>query len=104
MNSKQPLKSKKISSEVSEKNKPLPYQYQHKYRCWFSNKYGQTNMDYVLHCDYPDPRNSKSITELKHRLSWTYAGCKLDRFTVLGSKKVCSEYLYQIKRSKYEAE
>ena len=97
-----PLKSKKISYEEKLKNSSEPYQYQHKYRCWLYNNHGCATVDYVLHCDCSDPRKSKTISELKHRLSWTYAGCKLDRFTMIGSKKVSSGYLYQNKRSIHE--
>lgn len=55
-----------------------------------------------MHCDHRDPRSAKAVSELKRRLSWTYAGCRLERFRVIGSKKVSSGYLYEIKRSKYE--
>lgn len=99
-----PSKNKKISFEETPKNKAIPFPYQHRYRCTFTNKYGTKDMDYTMHCDHADPRNSKSITELKRRLSWTYSGCKLERIHVIGSKKVCSGYLYESKRRKYEAE
>jgi hypothetical protein len=99
-----PSKSKKILSEEEPKNKVEPFPYQHRYCCHFSSKHGSKDIDYVMHCDYADPRSSKAISELKHRLSWTYAGCKLERFRVIGSKKVSTGYLYEIKRRKYETE
>jgi hypothetical protein len=99
-----PFKNKKISFEEKPKSRVIPFTYQHRYRCTLYNKYSTDDIDYIMHCDYADPRSSKSITELKHRLSWSYSGCKLERIHVIGSKKVCSGYLYESKRRKYEAE
>lgn len=102
MNSKKQSQNKKILSEESVKNKTLPFAYQHRYNCYFSSKHGSGDIEYVMHCDYKDPRSSKATNELKRRLSWTYAGCRLERFRVISSKKVCSGYLYQNKRSNHE--
>lgn len=79
-----------------------PFPYQHRYNCTFISKYGVCDIEYVMHCDHRDPRSAKAVAELKRRLSWTYAGSKLERFKVIGSKKICSEYLYQNKRSNHE--
>ena len=97
-----PLKNKKISLEENQKNNNEPYQYRHRYNCFFVNKRGYANIEYTMHCDYNDPKSSAAVSELKRRLSWTYAGCQLKGFHVLGSKKVSSEYLYQNKRSIHE--
>jgi hypothetical protein len=96
------LKSKKISYEDVAESNLNPFQYQHRYCCHFISKHGNGDVEYVMHCDHRDPRSAKAVSELKRRLSWTYTGCRLERFRVIGSKKVSSGYLYEIKRSKYE--
>ncbi len=93
-----PLKNKKLSYEASTKNNSNPYEYQHRYCCYFFNKHGRFNTEYVMHCDHRDAKSPKAILELKQRLSWTYAGCQFDRFQLIGSKKVSSRYLYEIKK------
>ncbi len=85
-----------------QKSNLNPFPYQHRYNCTFRSKHGFGDVEYVMHCDHRDPRSPKAVTELKRRLSWTYAGCNLERFRVIGSKKVCSGYLYQNKRSNHE--
>lgn len=98
------MKNKKISYEDVAESNLNPFQYQHRYSCFYVSKHGNATIEYTMHCDHRDPKSSAAVFELKRRLSWTYAGCQLKGFHVLGSKKVSSGYLYESKRRKYEAE
>jgi len=96
------LKSRKLSYAEITPKKCDPFQYQHRYQCYYSNKHGNGNVEYIMHCDHSDPRSSSARAELKQRLAWTYAGCILDSYHVIGSKKVDGRYLYENKRSEHE--
>ena len=54
-----------------EKLKNDPYPYCHLYNLFVGSNHGRGWIQYVLHCDYPQPSDKRNHAEIKRRLGWS---------------------------------
>jgi hypothetical protein len=89
------LKNKKNLHAETLRNDPFPYC--HLYNLLVGNDHGKDWMQYVLHCDYPQPSDRRNLSEIKRRMNWSIRPLTIFKINILKKDYVSGKTSKNIK-------